>query len=87
MVGDTIQIPNSQNQIGDHFMSAVKDEAIKLIGSLPDDCTMEDIHYHLYVREKVERGLQDVEAGRTISQEEMEQRVGQWRKSAGQDRR
>jgi hypothetical protein len=86
MVRD-IQIHNSQNQIGDHFMSAVTDEEIKLIGSLSDDCTMEDIHYHLYVREKVERGLQDVEAGSTISQEEMEQQVGQWRKSAGQDRR
>ena len=35
-------------------MSIVKEAAIKLIQSLPDDCTFEEIQYHLYVREKVE---------------------------------
>ena len=66
-------------------MSTVKGEALGVIRSLPDDCTMEDIHYHLYVREKVNRGIADVDAGNTISQEEMEQRIGQWQKSDGSD--
>ena len=35
---------------------------------------------HLYVRDKVARGLRDVQQGRTISQEAMEQRVGRWQK-------
>jgi len=66
-------------------MSAIriKEEAIRLIQSLPDDCSIEDIQYHLYVRQKVENGLAAVEAGRCISQEEAERRVAGWVKSTG----
>ena len=64
-------------------MSLVKDEAIKLIRSLPDDCTIEDIQYHLAVRRKVERGLAAVEEGRVVSQDEAERRVAEWAKSSG----
>ena len=56
-------------------MSSAKQEAIELIRSLPDDSTLEEIQYHLYVRQKVLRGLQDVEEGRVRSQEEMEREV------------
>ena len=64
-------------------MSAVKDEVVRLIQSLPDDCTIEEIQYHLYVRQKVERGLAAAEAGRTVSQTEAERRVEGWLKSDG----
>lgn len=64
-------------------MNAVKDEIVRLIQSLPDDCTIEEIQYHLYVRQKVERGLAAAEAGRTVSQAEAEQRVEGWLKSDG----
>lgn len=67
-------------------MATVKSDALGVINSLPDDCTMEDIHYHLYVREKVQRGIGDADAGRTISQENMERRIGQWQQSAGANR-
>lgn len=56
-------------------MSVVKEQVIELIKSLPDDCMIEDIQYHLYVREKVERGLRAVDEGRIISQEEAEKKV------------
>ena len=61
-------------------MSPVKESAIRLIQSLPDDCTLDDIQYHLYVREKVEHGLAAVDAGRVVSQEEAERRIGEWRR-------
>ena len=48
-------------------MSPLKEAVIRLIQSLPDDCTLEDIQYHLYVREKVEAGLRDVAEGRVVS--------------------
>ena len=35
----------------------IKEQAIELIRTLPDDCTLEDIQYHLYVRAKVENGI------------------------------
>ena len=56
-------------------MSTVKEEAIKLIESLPETCTVDDIHYHLYVREKVLRGSQCIDEARVFSQEEAEQRI------------
>ena len=39
----------------------------ELLDRLPDDCSLEDILYHLYVVQAIEAGLADVEAGRTIS--------------------
>lgn len=64
-------------------MSLVKEDAIKLIQSLPDDCTIEDIHYHLYVRQKVERGMAAVDEGRVVSQDDAERRVAEWVRSSG----
>jgi predicted transcriptional regulator len=54
-----------------------------MIQSLPDNCTLEDIHYHLYVRQKVERGRAAIDEGRVVSQEEAERRVAGWVKSSG----
>jgi predicted transcriptional regulator len=64
-------------------MSETKEEVVRLIQSLPDDCTLEEIQYHLYVRQKVERGLEAADQGRTVSQEEAERRVDGWLKSDG----
>jgi hypothetical protein len=45
----------------------------ELLDRLPDDCSLEDILYHLYVVQEIERGLADAEAGRVISHEEVEE--------------
>jgi len=50
----------------------VKAEMIKMLDTLPDELTWGDLQYHIYVRQKIERGMQAVEAGRTFSQEEVE---------------
>ncbi|HJT54484.1 MAG TPA: hypothetical protein VJ848_11580 [Candidatus Angelobacter sp.] len=55
-----------------------KEEVRTLLEKLPDNCSIEDIQYHLYVLDKVRRGLEDTEAGRTFSQEEAEARLGKW---------
>ncbi|HDH97561.1 MAG TPA: hypothetical protein ENF70_00305 [Deltaproteobacteria bacterium] len=55
-----------------------KQEVIKLLKGLPDNSTLEEIQYHLYVRQKVQRGIQDVKEGRIYSQEEVEKRMGKW---------
>jgi predicted transcriptional regulator len=52
-------------------MSSVKQIALEVIEQLPDDCTWDDVMYELYVREKIERGLADLAAGRTVSHEEV----------------
>jgi len=59
-------------------MQSAKLEVSKLIDTLPDDCSLDDIQYHLYVLQKVERGLKDAEAGRTLTQEEVGTRAAKW---------
>ena len=56
-------------------MASTKDQLRALIERLPDDCTLEDVQYHLYVQQKVERGLEDVHRGRVVSQAEVERRM------------
>ena len=59
-------------------MSTAKEEVRKMLDRLPDDASFEDIQYHIYVREKIERGLKDVEEGRVLSQEEVEKGMSRW---------
>ncbi len=61
-------------------MSAVKQEVQHILNTLPEDCTYEDVQYHLYVLEKVKCGLDDVEQGRVFTQEEVEQHLSRWLK-------
>jgi hypothetical protein len=68
-------------------MLSPKETAIALIRRLPDDCSLEDIQYHLYVRAKVECSLRAIEEGRVVPQEEAERTVGAWLGSSGLNRR
>jgi hypothetical protein len=55
-----------------------KQEVQSLLSRLPDGCSLEDIQYHLYVLEKVRRGLEDARLNGTISQEDAEARFKKW---------
>jgi hypothetical protein len=59
-------------------MSAAKHDVESLLRKLPDDCSLEDVQYHLYVLEKVRRGLDEARERGTISQEEAETRLTKW---------
>ena len=59
-------------------MSTAKEEVRKMLDQLPDDASFEDIQYHIYVREKIERGLKDIQKGRVLSQEDVEERMSKW---------
>ena len=54
-----------------------------MIQRMPEDVTIEDILYAIYVREGIEAGLQDMRAGRTISHEEVMRNLDEWLLSAG----
>ena len=49
--------------------TTAKEAARQIIEHLPDQATWNDIMYELYVRQKMEEGLADIEAGRTIPHE------------------
>ena len=59
-------------------MQTVKEQVQGLIQELPDEASFEDIHYHIYVRQKILRGLEDAREGRVVSQEEARRRMAQW---------
>jgi len=66
------------NEQEERKMRTAKEEVRKMLDQMPDDASFEDIQYHIYVREKIERGLKDIQEGRLLSQEEIEQRMSKW---------
>ena len=59
-------------------MSSAKHNVESFLRKLPDDCTLEDIQYHLSVLEKIQRGLEVADTQGTLTQEEVEQQLSQW---------
>ena len=50
---------------------SVKAAAREVLDSVPDDITWEDLMYHLYVREKIEIGLRQLDAGDVFEDEDV----------------
>jgi predicted transcriptional regulator len=59
-------------------MQTAKQEVMELLKKLPDNSSLEEIQYHLYVRQKIQKGLQDVERGKVHTQKEVEKRMEKW---------
>ena len=53
-------------------MSVAKEEARKLIETIPDSASWDDIMYEFYVRQKVEAALEEMEAGEVVPHEDVE---------------
>ncbi|HEY6172119.1 MAG TPA: hypothetical protein VIX80_07675 [Candidatus Kapabacteria bacterium] len=61
-------------------MEQAIDKVRTMLDTLPQDATLEDIQYHLYVIQKIERGLKDIEEGRVTPHEEVMKEVNSWLK-------
>ena len=59
-------------------MATAKEDVRHLLEQLPDDVSLEQIQYHIYVRQKIERARAEVRAGHVLSQEEAEERMAKW---------
>ena len=57
-------------------MPNVKQEARHLVDSLSDDATWDDLMYTIYVRQAVDSGMQDSDAGRVLDVGEVRVRFG-----------
>ncbi|MDI1298008.1 hypothetical protein [Methylotenera sp.] len=53
-------------------------EATELLRTLPEDSTLEDIQYHLYVLEKIKHGQADVAVGKLHTQQEVASHLNKW---------
>jgi len=64
--------------------SNLKEEIIELIKKLPEDATIDDIMYHLYVKKKIIAGIEEIEQGKVVPHgqvmENAKKRLEQWLK-------
>ena len=49
----------------------VKEQVRKMIEQLPDECSVEDVQYQLFLIEKVRRGLKSIDEGKGIPHEQV----------------
>ena len=54
----------------------IKEQALRMVESLPDNATWDQLMYHIYVRQAIESGLRDSEAGKTLDVKEVRSRFG-----------
>ena len=56
--------------------SDIKSEAHRLIDTLPENATWDDVMYRVYVRQCIDAGIEDADAGRVIEVDEVRRRFG-----------
>jgi hypothetical protein len=59
-------------------MDTLKQESIKAISKLPEETSLDEIMYRLYVIDKVKKGKEAVLKGETITIEELKNEVLKW---------
>jgi predicted transcriptional regulator len=59
-------------------METAKEQVQQILEKLPEEASLEDIQYHIYVRQKIQQGLDDDEAGRVVSHAEVQRRLAKW---------
>jgi hypothetical protein len=59
-------------------MSNLKENVSEMIRRMPDDASLEDMQYHLYVLEKLQRGQADIRDGEGVCHKEAKERLAKW---------
>jgi len=59
-------------------MQIAKQQVASMLQKLPDDCSLEDIQYHLYVIEKIKNGVERAESEGVVSQQDAEKHLAKW---------
>ncbi len=59
-------------------MATAKEELKSLLDQQPDDSSAEELIRELAFHAMVQRGLADADAGRTISNEDIDRRIRSW---------
>lgn len=57
---------------------STKEQIIKLIKDLPENVTLDDIMRELYVRKKIDKGIQELNNGKVVSHDEAKEKLGKW---------
>lgn len=59
-------------------MLGAKQEVIKMIQTLPEEATIDDIMAELYFKSQVDAGLKELDEGKGIPHKELEKRMSKW---------
>lgn len=62
------------------IIMTTKEKVLHAVNDLPDDASIEDVMDRLLFLAKIERGLQQADAGQTISHSEVKERMAKWLK-------
>lgn len=57
---------------------STKDAVIEMIRKMPDNVSVPDIMAELYVRQKIDEGLQQLDANQGVPHEEAVRRLHKW---------
>ena len=55
-----------------------KTALLKLLEQMPEEATLEDIQYHLYVLQKIRAGQDAVDSGHVITHEDVMRELAGW---------
>lgn len=61
--------------------SSTKQVALDVIQQMPDDASLDEIMYQLYFRATIDRGLEELRTGKTVSHEEVKRSLAGWLQS------
>ncbi len=59
-------------------MASAKQTVRDVLKQLPDDCTLEDVQYQLYLRQKLEKSRAAAVEGRLVPHDEVKRRLSKW---------
>ncbi|MAZ66153.1 MAG: hypothetical protein CMF25_03500 [Kangiellaceae bacterium] len=60
------------------MQATAKADVVQLLEKLPNDVSLEDIQYHLYVLEKIRKGKISAEEQGTLSHDEAKEKLSKW---------
>jgi hypothetical protein len=59
-------------------MKSAKETVIEILNELPENSSLEEIRDHIYIREKLEKGLEEIKKGKVTSQSDIVRRISKW---------
>jgi predicted transcriptional regulator len=59
-------------------MDTAKDEVRKLLDRLPEEASLEDIQYQVYVLDEISRGVAEIDRGDVVGHEDVKRRLAKW---------
>ncbi|HVR72356.1 MAG TPA: hypothetical protein VMT87_16070, partial [Vicinamibacteria bacterium] len=61
-----------------NHVSSAKQLVREVLDSLPDDCTVDDVQYELYVRQRIGEGEEAARAGKVVPHSQVMREAREW---------